>query len=108
HGGGANVVFVLADDLSMNLLQYMPHVLAMQRGGLTFTNYFVSDSLCCPSRASIFTGNLPHDTHVFNNVPPEGGLATFRAYGEESMSSIAATESASSTTSRVTRLSSTT
>jgi arylsulfatase A-like enzyme len=83
HGQRANVVFVLADDLSMNLLQYMPHVLAMERGGLTFSNYFVSDSLCCPSRASIFTGNLPHDTHVFNNVPPQGGLATFRAYGEE-------------------------
>jgi arylsulfatase A-like enzyme len=82
-GQRANIVFVLTDDLSMNLLQYMPHVQAMERSGLTFSNYFVSDSLCCPSRASIFTGNLPHDTHVFNNVPPNGGLATFRARNEE-------------------------
>jgi arylsulfatase A-like enzyme len=79
----ANIVFILTDDLSMNLLRYMPHVQAMERDGLTFSNYFVSDSLCCPSRASIFTGNLPHDTHVYNNVPPNGGLATFRARNEE-------------------------
>ncbi len=82
-GQRANIVFVLTDDLSMNLLRYMPHVQAMERDGLTFSNYFVSDSLCCPSRASIFTGNLPHDTRVYNNVPPEGGLSTFRARGEE-------------------------
>ena len=82
-GQRANIVFVLTDDLSMNLLRYMPHVQAMERDGLTFSNYFVSDSLCCPSRASIFTGNLPHDTHVYNNRPPGGGLGTFRAYHEE-------------------------
>ncbi len=77
------MVFVLTDDLSMNLLRYMPRVQAIERDGLTFSNYFVSDSLCCPSRASIFTGNLPHDTGVYNNVPPQGGLATFRTRHEE-------------------------
>src|SRR6202035_3506910 len=44
-----NIVFVLTDDLSLDLLRYMPHVLAMEHNGLTFKNYFVSDSLCCPS-----------------------------------------------------------
>ena len=48
-------------------VRYMPHVLALERHGMTFSNYFVSDSLCCPSRASIFTGNFPHDTGVFTN-----------------------------------------
>src|SRR3954447_677493 len=28
---GPNIVFVLTDDLSGNLVRYMPHVLAMQR-----------------------------------------------------------------------------
>src|SRR3954454_17597007 len=51
-----NVIFILTDDLSWNLVGFMPHVRQMQRDGMTFTNYFVTDSLCCPSRASIFTG----------------------------------------------------
>src|SRR5262249_54273777 len=40
-----NIVFILTDDLSWNLVQYMPHVLQMQKDGVTFTNYFVTDSL---------------------------------------------------------------
>jgi N-acetylglucosamine-6-sulfatase len=78
-----NIVFVLTDDLSMNLLRYMPHVLAMKRDGLTFNDYFVSDSLCCPSRSSIFTGNFPHDTNVFSNVGRRGGFREFYDRGEE-------------------------
>jgi arylsulfatase A-like enzyme len=78
-----NIVFVLTDDLSQNLVRFMPHVLQMQREGVSFQNYFVTDSLCCPSRASILTGRFPHDTHVFDNSPPEGGYATFSERGEE-------------------------
>jgi arylsulfatase A-like enzyme len=81
--GRPNIVFVLTDDLSFNLLPYMPHVLAMERRGMTFENYFVSDSLCCPSRSSIFTGELPHDTHVFSNFGPGGGFHAFYAHGDE-------------------------
>jgi N-acetylglucosamine-6-sulfatase len=78
-----NIVFVLTDDLAWNLVRYMPHVLAMQRKGETFGNYFVTDSLCCPSRASIFSGRFPHDTRVFDNSPPEGGYSVFHERGEE-------------------------
>jgi N-acetylglucosamine-6-sulfatase len=78
-----NIVFVLTDDLTTDLLRYMPTVRAMQRAGLTFKDYFVSDSLCCPSRSSIFTGNFPHNTHVFGNAGPEGGFNQFYARGEE-------------------------
>jgi N-acetylglucosamine-6-sulfatase len=76
-------VFVLTDDLSMDLLRYMPHVTAMARAGVTFTNYFVSDSLCCPSRASIFTGDFPHDTGVFSNFGPGGGFNAFYKHRDE-------------------------
>lgn len=78
-----NIVFVLTDDLSWNLVPYMPHVLAMERAGESFSNYFVTDSLCCPSRASIFTGRFPHNTHVTSNSPPYGGFAVFHERGEE-------------------------
>jgi arylsulfatase A-like enzyme len=79
---GPNVVFVLTDDLSWDLVQYMPHVQQMQREGMTFTNYFVTDSLCCPSRASIFSGRYPHNHGVLTNTPPTGGFAAFRRGAE--------------------------
>ncbi len=78
-----NIVFVLTDDLAQNLVRYMPHVLQMQHAGETFSHYFVTDSLCCPSRASILTGRFPHNTHVFDNSPPEGGYETFSERGEQ-------------------------
>jgi hypothetical protein len=82
--GAPNIVVVLTDDLSLNLVQYMPHVLAMQKDGVTFANYFVTDSLCCPSRSSIFTGRFPHDTGVFKNAGSDGGYLVFRSRGNES------------------------
>ena len=81
-----NIVVVLTDDLSRDLVAFMPQVQALQTRGLTFDNYIVSDSLCCPSRASIFTGNFPHDTGVFGNTPDTGGFATFARRGEERVS----------------------
>ncbi len=81
-----NIVFVLTDDLSLDLLPYMPQVQALETRGLSFGDYFVSDSLCCPSRASIFTGDFPHDTGVFDNVGPEGGFDEFYARGEQDRS----------------------
>ena len=72
-----NIVFILTDDLAMNLLQYMPHVLQMQKDGVTFANYFVTDSLCCPSRSSIFTGRYPHSTGIFKNQGEDGGYIAF-------------------------------
>ena len=82
-GQRPNIVFVLTDDLSMDLLPYMPQVQALQSRGITFDNYFVSDSLCCPSRSSIFTGNFPHDTGVFTNSGPGGGIRAFYNHGDE-------------------------
>ena len=72
-----NIVFVLADDLSANLVPFMPHVLGLQQTGTSFANYTVTDSLCCPSRASILTGRFPHDTGVYTNTAPDGGFAKF-------------------------------
>ena len=77
-------MFVLTDDLSWNLVQYMPRVLRLQRAGVTFSRYIVSDSLCCPSRSSIFTGLYPHDTGVLTNSGyHHGGYLAFLAHGDE-------------------------
>ena len=79
-----NFVFVLTDDLSTDLLDYMPRVQAMQRQGTSFDSYIVTDSLCCPSRASIFTGRYPHSTGVITNGPPRGGFPVFTRVEEKS------------------------
>jgi N-acetylglucosamine-6-sulfatase len=79
-----NVVVVLTDDLAWNLVQYMPHVRQLQRRGSTFSRYFVTDSLCCPSRSSIFTGRFPHDTGIFTNMGADGGFQAFLNKGWES------------------------
>ena len=87
----ANIIFVLADDFSMNLIaetdgvlaNSMPNLARMQREGATFSNYFVTNSLCCPSRSSIFTGKLPHNSGVMTNTAPDGGYAGFVANGNE-------------------------
>jgi N-acetylglucosamine-6-sulfatase len=72
-------VFVLTDDLDWSLVtaQYMPHVIALERSGATFDHYIVADSLCCPSRSSIFTGLFPHDSGVYTNTGADGGYYAF-------------------------------
>src|SRR3954470_23631746 len=89
HGGARaraarpNIVLVMTDDQSTDLVPYMPQVLRMQREGATFSRYFVTDSLCCPSRASMLTGRYPHDTGVLNNTAPLGGFDSFLFHGDE-------------------------
>jgi arylsulfatase A-like enzyme len=78
-----NIIFILTDDLSLNLVKYMPRVREMQAEGATFSRFFVSDSLCCPSRATIFTGKYPHNTGVFTNGGREGGFRRFHENGLE-------------------------
>jgi arylsulfatase A-like enzyme len=72
-----NIIFILTDDYASNLVDYMPNLKAMQKEGVTFSNYYVSNSLCCPSRSSIFTGMLPHNSHVETNTPPNGGYGSY-------------------------------
>jgi N-acetylglucosamine-6-sulfatase len=45
-----------------------------------FTRAYVSDPLCCPSRATILTGRYAHGTHVYSNDQrlPTGGWRAFR------------------------------
>ena len=78
-----NIVFILTDDLSWNLVnsQIAPHIVDLETRGETFNHYFVADSLCCPSRSTIFTGLFPHDTKVLTNLPPAGGFQRFQARG---------------------------
>lgn len=82
--GRPNIVFLLTDDLDLSEMAYMPNVrrlLADQ--GVTFSNSFVSDSLCCPARSSILRGQYAHNTGVESNGDLNGGFETAYRLGIE-------------------------
>jgi N-acetylglucosamine-6-sulfatase len=81
-GSRPNFVFVLTDDLAWNLVSRMPHVRALEEAGSTMSEYYVVDSLCCPSRAAIFTGQYPHDDGVFTNSGGDGGYNSYNKNGD--------------------------
>lgn len=68
-----NIIYFLVDDMSADLLQYMDNTRSLANNGTRFTNYIVSNSLCCPSRATMFTGEFPHNTGVQTNKSNDGG-----------------------------------
>ena len=77
-----NIVLVLMDDFSLELLATMPQAQRLRADGATYRNAHVVDSLCCPSRAAIFTGRPPHQTGVFTNTAndPEHPIGGYRAF----------------------------
>jgi arylsulfatase A-like enzyme len=79
-----NIVMIMADDLSFDLLPFMPTVGSMARRGASFDRYIVASTLCCPSRATILTGRYPHSTGVLANDGPRGGYDEFRGRAERS------------------------
>src|SRR5918997_2174866 len=80
-----NIVFILVDDMRKGDIGYMPGTKALlQNAGMTFENAFVSNPICCPSRATIMRGQYAHNTHVWENRNSStGGLDAYRARGYE-------------------------
>lgn len=70
-----NFLFVLLDDQSFDALQSSerysflktPNMQRIEDEGAKFTNYFVTQSICSPSRASFLTGTYPHIHGVNQN-----------------------------------------
>ena len=63
HPSRPNIVFVLTDDQRWDTIDQMPW-LSQQRDWATFSNSFVEDPQCCPSRATILTGRDTTHTGV--------------------------------------------
>lgn len=80
-----NIIFILADDLNYERgdWNHYPALKALAAQGLTFRNHFVTNALCCPSRASILRGQYSHNTGIFTNAGVDGGFKRFRALGRE-------------------------
>jgi N-acetylglucosamine-6-sulfatase len=80
-----NILFILADDMKASDLEHMPGVQSLLVDqGVKFTRPWVSRSLCCPSRATIFRGQYTHNHKVWVNVEPSGGFWNFLDQGLES------------------------
>jgi len=79
-----NVILILTDDQVIGTLQKMPHVLDLVARGISFRRAFVSNPLCCPSRATILTGLSSGHTGVWTNGyggNTVGGWRAFRSQG---------------------------
>src|ERR687888_401742 len=77
-----NIVLTLTDDQPWNSLWAMPAVeRRLMAHGVTFKRAFVVNALCCPSRASILTGQYSHSTGVYGNTGPYGGFRSFHGDG---------------------------
>jgi N-acetylglucosamine-6-sulfatase len=69
-----NIVVVMTDDQTLESMRVMSGVKrSLAAEGTTFERAFVSNALCCPSRATLFSGQYSHNHGVIGNVPPDGG-----------------------------------
>jgi arylsulfatase A-like enzyme len=70
---------LMTDDQTVADLQFMPKTRRLiGSAGVTFTNSFVSYPMCCPSRATYFTGQYAHNHGVLYNNGPDGGYPAFK------------------------------
>jgi len=73
-----NIILITTDDQPYHTLEYMPVVMERLVGrGVTFNNGFVTTPACCPSRASILTGQYARNHNVLTNKLPKGGAQKF-------------------------------
>jgi N-acetylglucosamine-6-sulfatase len=71
-----NVLVLMTDDQDIESMRVMPNVQRLLADrGTTFDQSFVSFALCCPSRATFFTGQYSHSHGVVWNALPDGGYA---------------------------------
>jgi arylsulfatase A-like enzyme len=71
-----NILFIMTDDHAAHAISaygskvnQTPHMDRLAKKGTRFTNAFVTNSICTPSRATLLTGKYSHanGTPVFNN-----------------------------------------
>jgi arylsulfatase A-like enzyme len=70
--GKPNILFILLDDMRSDGVMNNPAVLPKTKhwladAGTTFTQAFTTTSLCCPDRATIWSGRIAHNHGVVDN-----------------------------------------
>jgi N-acetylglucosamine-6-sulfatase len=75
-----NILLIISDDQPFYTDKYTPAIQnEIFAKGTTFSDAFLTTSLCCPSRASILTGLYAHNHGVISNVVPLTNTTFFQA-----------------------------
>jgi N-acetylglucosamine-6-sulfatase len=77
-----NLILIVTDDQSLAQMNAstMPNTIELLGAqGTTFTNAIATTPLCCPSRASMITGQYGHNNGVLANRPGYGALTHRRS-----------------------------
>jgi N-acetylglucosamine-6-sulfatase len=83
--GSPNIIFFLTDDETAQELSVMPATNALLTSqGANFSRAYISYPLCCPSRATFFTGRYMHNHGTRGNTAPTGGASRYKGLGNES------------------------
>ena len=73
------MIVVMTDDQTVEQMRAMPIVSQkFATSGTQFPNSIVTYPLCCPSRASFFTGQHGHNHGVRFNFGKDGGFSSFK------------------------------
>jgi arylsulfatase A-like enzyme len=73
-----NFLVIMTDDQTVADLGAMSRTKTLLAGkGVNFRNSFVSYPVCCPSRATFFSGQYAHNHKVMGLYPPTGGYGKF-------------------------------
>ncbi len=76
--GHPNIIVLMTDDQEPASLKVMKTVRKeMKAKGVTMKHFYANFPLCCPSRATMLTGQYAHNHRVLSNQAPEGGYGTF-------------------------------
>lgn len=67
-----SLLFLITDQqqaatLAPDSICQMPHLQHLAQGGVRFNNCYAANPICAPSRASLFTGLLPHNHGMVDN-----------------------------------------
>jgi N-acetylglucosamine-6-sulfatase len=74
------ILLIIGDDQPFYTKEYTPAIVNETFAkGTTFSDAFLSTSLCCPSRASILTGLYAHNHGVLRNSDPLTNTTFFQA-----------------------------
>jgi choline-sulfatase len=69
-----NIVLIMCDQMAARAVgcygqeaKITPNIDRLAEGGALFTNFYCNSPICCPSRASMFSGQFVSDVGVYDN-----------------------------------------